>query len=50
MVSFLLLKTSQHWDELDEFEGDAYERVLTNVVLRDNSQSEAYVYVLKRRK
>ncbi len=32
---------------LDEFEGEAYERVLAVVKLRDNSTVDAYVYALK---
>ena len=37
-----------HWASLDEFEGDAYERVLTMVKLKDNTTVEAYIYTLKR--
>ena len=40
-------KLSDHWAKLDEFEGDAYERVLAVVKLRDNSTVDAYVYALK---
>ena len=35
-----------HWEMLDEFEGDAYERVRTTVQLKDGSSKEAYVYTL----
>ena len=38
---------SDHWAKLDEFEGEAYERVLAVVKLRDNSTMDAYVYALK---
>ena len=38
---------AEHWARLDEFEGDAYERVLTRVTLQDGSTVEAYVYALR---
>ncbi len=41
-------KLKSHWASLDEFEGDAYNRVLTTVKLKDSSSVEAYVYALKR--
>jgi gamma-glutamylcyclotransferase (GGCT)/AIG2-like uncharacterized protein YtfP len=34
---------SNHWAALDEFEGDAYERVLTVVKLEDNTTVEASI-------
>lgn len=34
------------WDTLDTFEGEQYERVLTNARLDDGSTIETYVYVL----
>lgn len=37
----------RHWPQLDQFEGDGYRRVLTEVRLEDNSPLTAYVYVLK---
>ena len=37
-----------HWEYLDAFEGLAYERVVTTVFLADESQVEAYVYVLRQ--
>ena len=40
---------SCHWAALDEFEGEAYERVLTKVKLKDGSTVDAYVYVLRVR-
>jgi len=39
---------AQHWQRLDEFEGDDYERVLTTATLDDGSTVAAYVYVLNR--
>ena len=38
---------SDHWAELDDFEGEAYERVLAVVKLKDDSTVDAYIYVLK---
>jgi gamma-glutamylcyclotransferase (GGCT)/AIG2-like uncharacterized protein YtfP len=38
---------SAHWAALDEFEGEAYERVLANVKLKDGSTVDAYLYALK---
>ena len=38
----------EHWDELDRFEGAAYERVMTKVHLPDGTTVEAHIYVLKR--
>jgi gamma-glutamylcyclotransferase (GGCT)/AIG2-like uncharacterized protein YtfP len=37
---------SNHWATLDEFEGDAYERVVTKVSLKDGSEVDAYIYML----
>ena len=34
------------WSDLDDFEGDQYERVLTTARLDDGSTVEAYIYVL----
>jgi len=36
-----------HWHILDEFEGEAYQRVLTKVNTGDANFIEAYVYTLK---
>jgi gamma-glutamylcyclotransferase (GGCT)/AIG2-like uncharacterized protein YtfP len=36
-----------HWAALDEFEGEAYERVLTEVKLEDGSTGDAYIYTLR---
>ena len=38
---------ASHWKMLDEFEGQAYTRVLTNVKLPDNSTVEVYIYALR---
>lgn len=38
---------SDHWATLDKFEGEAYERVLTKVKLKDGSKVEAYIYTLR---
>lgn len=40
---------ARHWDELDAFEGDAYERVRTGVTLADGRVVDACVYVLRTR-
>ena len=37
-----------YWSELDEFEGEAYERVLTTVQIKNGTSANAYIYVLKR--
>ena len=42
-------KLSDHWTRLDDFEGKAYQRVLANVKLRDNTNLEAYVYALNNK-
>lgn len=36
-----------HWAMLDDFEGDAYERLLTQVRLEGDRTVEAYIYALK---
>jgi len=36
-----------HWHELDEFEGEAYKRVVAKVKLKNKSIEEAYIYVLE---
>ncbi len=37
-----------HWQFLDEFEGDAYERIIAQVETESSSMVEAYIYSLKR--
>jgi gamma-glutamylcyclotransferase (GGCT)/AIG2-like uncharacterized protein YtfP len=39
---------ADHWERLDHFEGEGYERVLTTVQLKDGSLVDAYVYALRR--
>ena len=41
-------KISEHWSELDAFEGEAYERVLTKVELKNRTTVDAFIYTLKR--
>jgi gamma-glutamylcyclotransferase (GGCT)/AIG2-like uncharacterized protein YtfP len=36
-----------HWDRLDEFEGEGYDRVLTIVHLHTGAEVRAYVYALR---
>lgn len=38
---------SGHWAVLDEFEGAAYQRVLTKAKLEDGSTVDAYIYRLQ---
>ncbi|MEM7048437.1 MAG: gamma-glutamylcyclotransferase family protein [Acidobacteriota bacterium] len=40
-------KLADHWERLDAFEGEAYERVATRVRLDDGQTVEAFVYVLR---
>ena len=44
---FSSAKLSDQWATLDEFEGEAYERVLTVVKLSDNRTVDAFIYVLR---
>ena len=37
----------KYWSELDDFEGNEYYRVLTNVFIDDGYSINAYIYVLK---
>lgn len=39
-------KLAEHWQSLDEFEGEAYQRVLSKVTLKDGTIVEANVYIL----
>jgi len=48
-VSGLLFTSAvlaEHWDRLDEFEGEGYDRVLTTVTL-DGGEVQAYLYALR---
>ena len=38
----------EHWERLDDFEGDGYRRVLTTVELGDGRTVEAHIHVLRR--
>ena len=38
---------AKHWADLDEFEGEGYERVLTTVKLKDGRAVDAYIYRLR---
>jgi len=41
-------KLKESWAELDDFEGEAYERIKTIVTLEDSKEEiEAYIYTLK---
>ena len=40
-------KLEYHWDELDDFEGEEYERVLITVKTKDNLAVEAYIYKIR---
>lgn len=39
-------KLHAHWSELDDFEGEGYLRVLTDVMMEDGSVAQAYIYSL----
>ena len=39
-------KLAEHWDRLDEFEGEGYERVLTTAKRKDGTTVDAYIYKL----
>ena len=40
---------AKHWNKLDDFEGDGYQRVIAEALLGDRRLIEAYVYELKKR-
>lgn len=40
---------SAHWPQLDEFEGDGYERVVTSATREDGTVVEVQIYALKGR-
>ena len=44
---FTAATLDQHWPALDDFEGEAYERVSTPVTLADGTTTEASLYVLR---
>ena len=37
---------AKHWEELDEFEGDGYQRVVTAVLLENGETIDAFIYEL----
>ncbi len=37
-----------YWDELDDFEGEEYKRVLSKVKTKDKMEIEAYIYILSK--
>jgi len=37
---------SNHWNMLDDFEGEGYKRVLAKAKLKDESVIETYIYTL----
>jgi len=40
-------KLDYHWDELDDFEGEEYKRILIKVKTKDKMAVEAYIYILR---
>jgi gamma-glutamylcyclotransferase (GGCT)/AIG2-like uncharacterized protein YtfP len=48
-IAFLFISEnlSNHWTALDDFEGEGYERVMTQVKLTDGSSVDAYFYMLQ---
>ncbi len=44
---FSSYKINEHWSELDKFEGNAYKRILTTVEIKNKTNVEAFIYVLK---
>ena len=46
---FISCNLEDHWELLDEFEGEGYERVPTKARLRNGSSVDTYVYALKQR-
>jgi gamma-glutamylcyclotransferase (GGCT)/AIG2-like uncharacterized protein YtfP len=43
---FCSTELDKHWETLDNFEGDGYQRVLTSVLLENNEIVDAYIYEL----
>jgi len=46
-VVFSSESLDEHWDRLDDFEGDGYERVVTGARLRSGGTVDAHIYVLR---
>ena len=38
---------SNHWNMLDDFEGEGYERVITKAKLEDKTIVDTYIYILQ---
>lgn len=51
VAGFLFSSTqlTEHWESLDEFEGEGYERILTTAELSSGNKVESSVYALKRK-
>ena len=50
-VDGFLLSSEQlddHWERLDAFEGEGYERTVAKVARRDGSAVEAHIYALRQ--
>jgi gamma-glutamylcyclotransferase (GGCT)/AIG2-like uncharacterized protein YtfP len=43
---FTSIDLALYWPELDDFEGEAYRRVVARVMLEDGTRTDAYVYEL----
>ena len=46
---FASAELGDFWSELDEFEGDGYQRVVTSVRQEDGSLVDAFVYILNEK-
>jgi len=44
---FISENLSSHWKALDDFEGEGYERVVTQAKLEDGIMVDAYIYMLR---
>lgn len=45
---FYSANLQSHWNELDNFEGEAYQRIRTTIILEDeNEPIKAFIYALK---
>lgn len=38
----------EHWERLDDFEGEGYQRIVATVRLRDGTAVDAHVYALRQ--
>jgi gamma-glutamylcyclotransferase (GGCT)/AIG2-like uncharacterized protein YtfP len=46
-VLFSSYELFKKWDELDKFEGEEYQRIITKVKLTNEKVVDAYIYALK---